>query len=129
MLSYYKMGEGPYYMFYRDCHLCHIEAMRTVKQVVLDKTPLLQPWKGQPTNVYSYAKQNLKEGDRLDGLGGYTCYGLLENNIGNERHAGLPILMADDVILRKPISKDQPIYMDDVYLPQQRLDFDTYLQR
>ena len=79
MMEYYKMGKGPYYVFYRPYHLCHIEVLSTVKAVEKG-IALLQPSYGFRTNVYAYSKRNLKTGDILDGIGGYTCYGLIENH-------------------------------------------------
>jgi predicted homoserine dehydrogenase-like protein len=46
MLDYYKLGKGPYYVIYRHCHLCHIEAMRTIADIAIAGVPLLQPWQG-----------------------------------------------------------------------------------
>ncbi len=79
MLEYYKMGNGPFYVFYRPYHLCHVEAMQSVAEAVLDETPLLQPTYGFRTNVIAYAKTDLHAGDSCDGIGGYTCYGMIEN--------------------------------------------------
>ena len=31
-LEYYKLGEGPYYLFYRPYHLCHLETTRGDRQ-------------------------------------------------------------------------------------------------
>ena len=36
MLAYYKMGSGPYYLFYRPYHLCHIESMDTIFKAVTE---------------------------------------------------------------------------------------------
>lgn len=111
MLSYYKMGHGPYYLFYRPYHLCHIEAMTTVAQAFIDGKPLMQPAFGFQTNVYAYAKRNLRERENLDGIGGYTCYGLIENCAQNEEHPGLPICLTEDVILKRDVAKDEKILM------------------
>lgn len=104
MLEYYKMGKGPYYLFYRPYHLCHIEALSTVKKVEKGEA-FMQPSYGFRTNVYAYAKQNLKYGEMLDGIGGYTCYGLIENQEDNIISPGLPICLADDVVIKKRYRK------------------------
>ena len=74
-----KMGPGPFYLFYRPYHLGHFEAMASVAEVVLNGRAVLKPDFGFQTNVYAYAKRNLHKGEKLDGIGGYTCYGLIEN--------------------------------------------------
>jgi diacylglycerol O-acyltransferase len=54
-LDYYKMGNGPYYLFYRPYHLCHLETPRVIAESVLDGEILLQPEFGRITEVYAYA--------------------------------------------------------------------------
>ncbi len=123
MLSYYKLGNGPFYVFYRPYHLCHIESMRCVAEAVLDGESLLQPSYGFLTNVYAYAKKDLNKGDLLDGIGGYTCYGLIENVSENKINPGLPIGLADQVTLLRDIKKDEKINMQDIVFDSTRTDF------
>lgn len=126
MLNYYKMGRGPFYLFYRPYHLCHIEAMSSVADAVLHGKALIQPEAGFRTNVYAYAKRDLMRGERLDGIGGYACYGLIENCAGPEGNSGLPICLADDITLSRDIHKDEKILMSDVGYDQTRRDFELY---
>jgi len=109
-----KMGPGPFYMFYRPYHLGHIEAMACVAEAFLDGRSVLQPNFGFQTNVYAYAKRDLKKGEQLDGMGGYACYGLIENCAENDERPGLPICLADNVTLNRDVAKDEKIFMDDV---------------
>ena len=64
-----QLGAGPFYVFRRPYHLIHIESMQCVAEAVLDGDALLQPSAGFRTNVYCYAKRDLREGETLDGLG------------------------------------------------------------
>lgn len=114
MLDYYKLGKGPYYVIYRHCHLCHVEAMRTIADIAIAGVPLLQPWQGLRTNVFAYAKRDLKAGELLDGLGGHTCYGLLENCDPGTRSNRLPVLLADHVRLTRDIPRDSMINFEDI---------------
>jgi predicted homoserine dehydrogenase-like protein len=126
MLSYYKMGEGPYYVFYRPYHLCHIEAIANIIQSISAYQPFMQPNFGFQTNVYAYAKRDLHRGDQLDGIGGYSCYGLIENCTDNFLSPGLPICLADHVTVKHDVAKDNKIFMSDVVYDPQRLDFTLY---
>lgn len=108
------MGPGPFYLFYRPYHLGHFETMASVADAVLNKHSVLKPDFGFQTNVYSYAKRNLKKGENLDGIGGYTCYGLIENCFDNENNPGIPICLAENVTLTRDISMDGKILMDDI---------------
>lgn len=128
MMNYFpsQMGTGPYFVFNRPYHLCHVEAMQCVAEAFLDHEALLQPTAGFRTNVYAYAKRDLRQGEALDGIGGYTCYGLIENCSGNETHSGLPICLADEVTLKRNVAKDQKIFMEDVVYDAHRMDFRLY---
>lgn len=123
MLAYYKMGNGPYYVFYRPYHLCHIEAMSSIVEAVREGSALLQPTYGFRTNVFAYAKRPLRRGERLDGVGGYSCYGLIENCTPDEMPRGLPICLTDDVILKRDLAADERIELDDVEYDRLRFDF------
>jgi predicted homoserine dehydrogenase-like protein len=126
MLAYYKMGMGPFYLFYRPYHLCHVEAMRCIAEAHLDKQALLAPEQGLRTNVFTRAKHELKKGDALDGLGGYHCYGVIENCPPREAPAGLPICLAENVVLRRDIGVDEEISLDDIEMVPSRSDFAMY---
>lgn len=126
MMAYYKMGPGPYYLFYRPYHLCHVEAMRCIAEAALDGQSLLEPIFGFRTNVIAYAKRELKAGDVLDGLGGYNVYGLIENCDVNGQTDGLPICLAEEVTLTCDIRKDERIPLAAVRYDPDRFDFATY---
>ena len=126
MLSYYKMGDGPFYLFHRPYHLCHIEAMTCVAEAFLDGRSLLEPTHGFRTNVYAYAKRDLHPGDILDGIGGYACYGLIENCVEPDDHPGLPICLADDIRLQRGIGINEKIHFSDVIDQPDRADFVLY---
>ncbi len=109
-----RLGPGPFYVFHRPYHLGHIEAMACVAEAFLDGSAVLQPTHGFVTNVYAYAKKDLKIGEALDGIGGYAAYGLIENCADNVARPGLPICLAEGVSLRRDIRKDEKIRLDDV---------------
>ena len=84
------------------------------REAFLDGSAVLQPTAGFVTNVYAYAKKDLHPGEILDGIGGYAAYGLIENCADNQLRPGLPICLAEDVTLRRPIRKDEKILLEDV---------------
>jgi predicted homoserine dehydrogenase-like protein len=126
MMAYYKMGSGPYYVFFRPYHLCHVESMEAVAAAHLDGQSLLQPDSGFRTDVFAYAKKDLQAGDRLDGIGGYACYGQIENLDEEGVAPGIPMCLADDLTLKRDISRDARISLDDVEVKWDRIDFRLY---
>jgi predicted homoserine dehydrogenase-like protein len=115
MLSTLKMGDGPYYVLYRPYHLCHVEAMSTVKRAA-QGIPLLQPEHGFRTNVFAYAKIDLRAGDRLDGVGGYCCYGLIENCEPAPASPGLPLCLSDALVMTRDRRPGERLAWDDVVI-------------
>lgn len=122
MLSYYKMGDGPFYLFYRPYHLCHVESMACIASAVLDGVSLLRPDHGLRTNVYAYAKEPLTAGTTLDGIGGFACYGMIEND-EDGANDGLPICLADEVTLVRDLPAGARITLADVRYDRGRDDF------
>jgi len=123
-----QMGPGPFYLFYRPYHLGHFEAMACVAEAVLDGCSVLKPDFGFQTNVYAYAKRDLDKGERLDGIGGYTCYGLIENCSENDDHPGIPICLAQSVILKRNVAKDEKIFTEDVIYDPADFQFKLYFK-
>jgi predicted homoserine dehydrogenase-like protein len=121
-----KMGPGPYYLFYRPYHLGHIEAMKCIFEAVREGRVLLQPTEGYQTNVYAYAKRDLVAGETLDGIGGYACYGMVENCGEQGQVPGLPICLADGLTLKVDIPCDSKLLLSDVDHDPQRADFQMH---
>jgi predicted homoserine dehydrogenase-like protein len=120
-LKYYKMGEGPLYVFYTPYHLCHFETPFTVARAVLFNDPTITPL-GEPVcEVISVAKRNLKAGDVLDGIGGFDTYGMLENSGSCIAKGLLPMGLSEGCRLRYKIPKDQVITEADVEFPLGRI--------
>ncbi|MBZ5589766.1 MAG: homoserine dehydrogenase [Acidobacteriia bacterium] len=126
MMAYYKMGKGPLYLFYRPYHLCHVEAMECVAEAVLDGRSLLEPAAGFRANVFAYAKRDLQPGEVLDGIGGYTCYGMIDGCGAGGSHPGLPICLAEGVALTRGVRKNEPILLDGVALDPACFEFDLF---
>ena len=114
-MKFLKKGEGPFYLFFRDHHLCHFEAISSIADVTLFNTSTFFP-KGRYVDVISIAKRNLKAGQKLDGIGGYDAYGIVERADVTAQEKILPIGLAEFATVNKNISKDTPITYSDVDL-------------
>jgi predicted homoserine dehydrogenase-like protein len=118
-LRYLKMGDGPYYLFFRPYHLCHIETPLSAAEAVLYREPTIAPIGKPVAHTVAIAKRHLKAGETLDGIGGCTCYGQLETA---ENATGLlPVGLADDVVLTRDVPQDEPIAANAVELDESRL--------
>lgn len=120
-MTYFKMGSGPLYVFYTPYHLPHLQLPLTVARAVLFNDPTVTPQGAPSCDVISIAKRDLKAGETLDGLGGFTCYGLIENSEICQAENLLPIALSEDCRLKRDIAKDQAISYADIDLPTGRL--------
>jgi len=120
-MSYFKFGEGPLYMFYTPYHLPHMQLPHTVARAVLFKDATLAPLGAPICDTVSVAKRDLKAGERLDGMGGFTCYGLVDSYANCRRSDDLPIALSLDCVLKRDVAKDHSISYRDVILPRGRL--------
>jgi predicted homoserine dehydrogenase-like protein len=121
LMAYLKMGEGPLYMFYQPFHLPPWQIAHSVARAAIFNDATIAPRGAPVCDAVSYAKRDLDAGERLDGVGGYTCYGLVDRYEVSRRENLLPIAISLDCRLRRAIPKDQPIGYDDVELPHGRL--------
>jgi predicted homoserine dehydrogenase-like protein len=118
---YFKMGDGPFYMFYVPYHLPHLETPITVARAVLFGDAAIAPIGAPVCEVLTMAKRDLASGESIDGIGGFTCYGVLENAEISLRDNLLPMGLSEGCRLKRDVPKDQALSYDDVELPPGRL--------
>lgn len=104
---------GRYSALWKPYHLIGLELGISVASAALRGEPTGQP-DGFRGDVVATAKRDLKPGDRLDGEGGYTVYGRLVPAADSLAADCLPIGLASDVALKRPIARDTPLTWADV---------------
>ena len=113
-MRFYKMGSGPDYLFLRPHTLAQFEMPETIADVWINGHALVTPPGPPVADVVAVAKRDLRAGELLDGIGGYTCYGHIDTW---ERADGLlPIAFAHGARLRSDVVRDAPIALDAVEL-------------
>jgi predicted homoserine dehydrogenase-like protein len=120
-MSYFKMGEGPFYMFYTPYHLPHLQLPLTVARAVLFHDATLAPLGAPVCDTGAFAKRDLKAGEVLDGMGGFTCYGLIDTYEICQKENFLPMALSQGCQLKRDVPKDQGITLSDVDFPSGRL--------
>jgi len=119
-LAYYKIGDGPFYVFYTPFHLPHIQIASTIGRAVIHRDPTVAPLAGPVCEVVTVAKRDLKAGERLDGVGGFCAYGLIDNTAAARAISALPIGLSDGCTLRRDVAKDSVVSFEDVELVRGR---------
>jgi len=120
-MRYFKMGDGPLYAFYVPYHLPHLEVPLTAARAVLFHDAAVTPIAGPVCDVVTIAKRDLKAGEELDGIGGFTCYGMIDNYEVSQAQDLLPMGLSEGCRLKNDVAKDQAITQADVVAPEGRL--------
>jgi len=120
-LSYYKLGDGPFFVFYTPFHLPHLQIPSTIGRAVIHHDPTVAPLAGPVCEVLTIAKRDLKAGECLDGIGGFCSYGLIDNRTTARAADALPIGLSEGCVLRRDVAKDEVISFRDVEAPRGRL--------
>ena len=104
---------GRYAAMYKPFHLIGLELGISVASAGLRREPTGVA-RGFHGDVVATAKRYLREGDTLDGEGGYTVYGKLMPAADSLALGGLPLGLAHGAKLRRPLAAGQPVRWDDV---------------
>lgn len=120
-LNLYKLGEGPLYCFYTPYHLCHFEVPNTVARAVLFGDATIAAEGAPRVDVVTAAKEDLKAGAPLDGIGGFKTYGVAENADIAAAQRLLPMGLAQDCTVKSDVGRDAVLTYDDVDMPSGRV--------
>ena len=128
-LAYYKLGDGPFYVFYTPYHLPHIQLPSTIGRAVLHRDATVAPRGGPSCEVVTVAKRALKADERLDGIGGFCSYGLIDNHRTARAMNALPIALSEGCVLLRDVAKDDVLSFSDVRMPATRLSDTLWLEQ
>jgi homoserine dehydrogenase len=108
-------SSGNYSAIWRPYHYIGLELAQSIYSIALDNraTGFTKKYNA---DVASYAKKDLKIGDKLDGEGGFCARGKLIASQKSKDEKILPLGLTDNAILKKNINKDQVIKLEDVEL-------------
>ncbi|AHL71322.1 NAD(P)-dependent oxidoreductase [Bacillus altitudinis MN12] len=116
-LRYLKVGKGPHYTLYRPFHLASLETPVTIAKAVLQHDSSIHPIGVPVSETVAVAKRDIKAGETLDGIGGYSVRGVLETHQDMKANGHIPIgLISGKVVAKKDIKLGQFLSHDDVEL-------------
>lgn len=104
---------GRYAAMYKPYHLIGLELGISIASIMVRGEPT-GTTRGFNGDVVATAKRDLKPGERLDGEGGYMVYGKLMPAEASLAAGGLPIGLAHQLLLQRPVAAGQPVRWDDV---------------
>lgn len=116
-LKYLLFGDGPNYLLYRPYHLTSMETPISIASAYFYNEPTIVPLKGLVSEVITIAKKDIACGERIDRIGGYTVYGLIEEYKTSLKEGFLPVGLAEGAVVKRTLEKNEPITYNDVNLP------------
>lgn len=122
VFQYLAMGDGPNYVLYRPYHLTSLETPLSVAMAVLDHQYTIVPLGAPVAETVTVAKTDLKAGQHLDGIGGYTVYGTIQTAAEAKKQKALPMgLVNPSTVLKADVKKGEIITYDMVTLDESSL--------
>ncbi|HLJ59513.1 MAG TPA: SAF domain-containing protein [bacterium] len=111
-------GHGRHWVLYRPYHLANLEAPITIADAVLDRKVTLATYRPPVCETVACAKRDLRPGDKIDALGGYTVYGLIERAQTSSAEGMVPVGLIVGATVERPVKANEPIRFPDVALDE-----------
>ncbi|HEC23559.1 MAG TPA: flagellar biosynthesis protein FlgA [Chloroflexi bacterium] len=115
-LRYLKLGDGPYWALYRPYHLTSLETPISIARAVLKHETTIATDRPPVAETITIAKRDLKAGETIDALGGYTVYGMIERADVAREERLLPLGLAPGSKLLRDVAMGEAVTYDDVEL-------------
>ena len=80
--------------------------LRHETTIATDRAPVCE--------TVAYAKRDLKAGETIDALGGFTVYGMIEAVAAARKEDLLPLGLAPDAVLQRDVAAGAPVTYRDV---------------
>jgi predicted homoserine dehydrogenase-like protein len=123
-LRYLRLLGNPnhnYWALYRPYHLANLEAPITVARVGLDREELLATHHPPVAETVAYAKRDLQPGEKIDALGGFTVYGMIERSDKAYQNGEVPLGLVVGGTVTQSVKAHQPIHYQEIELNQNQL--------
>lgn len=111
-------GHGNYWALYRPYHLANLETPISILRAVFHDEETLATHRAPVAETITMAKRDLKAGEKIDYLGGYTVYGTIEKATVGRKEGLVPLGLVVGATMTKDVKKGQPLHSSEVELNQ-----------
>ena len=116
-LTYFKLGNGPFYVLLRNYHLCHLEIVKTIRRVLCGGGVLINNTSCPKISVGAIAKRTLSPGDCIvRGIGSFDVRGSALRISENPNH--VPIGLIEHTKVTRRIENGQIITFQDIEIEE-----------
>ncbi|MDX9865547.1 MAG: hypothetical protein RBT34_12155 [Anaerolineaceae bacterium] len=121
-LNYLSVSHhGNYWCLYRPYHMANLETPITIANVCLDGRETLKIGHKPVCETITIAKRDLKAGEKIDSIGGYTVYGMIEKASVSHEQNLLPLGISYGAVLKNDVVMGEAVSYDDVELNEDLL--------
>jgi len=121
-LNYLSLsGHNGFWCLYRPYHLANLETPISIANAVLNGLSTLVCLQPPTAETITVAKKNLKKGDKIDALGGFTVYGMIEKATVAKDENLLPLGLAVGATLKTDVPIGVALKYTDVELDNSQL--------
>ena len=121
-LGYHSMGPGPLWTLYRPYHLCNLETPLSVARAVIEGDATCVAKGDLVSECITRAKIDLKAGQTIDGIGGYTTHGSIATIEESDANGYVPYgLVTSKAVMKQDVAKGTLITYDMIDLDKTTL--------
>ncbi|BDR57568.1 NAD(P)H-dependent oxidoreductase [Xylocopilactobacillus apicola] len=112
-----KKGDRKHHILYRPFHLASLETPLTIAKAVLNHDHAIVPLGAPVSETIAVAKRDIKAGEVIDGIGGYSVRGSIETHSDFVANNHVPIgCITGQTIAKKDIKNGQALTNDSIEL-------------
>ena len=112
---------GKYWALYRPYHMANLETPISILRAFFYNEETLATHDVPAAETITMAKRNLKAGEKIDYLGGYTVYGSIDKAEVARKEGILPLGLSVGATIIKDIKQGSPIHYSEVELNEDQM--------
>ncbi|MEA4908902.1 MAG: SAF domain-containing protein [Anaerolineaceae bacterium] len=111
-------GHGGYWALYRPYHLANLETPISIARAVVYNEATISTLRPPVAETIAMAKRDLRAGEKIDALGGYTVYGMIERAEVAEQEGLVPLGVVVGATLTRDVPQGQALQYSDLELDE-----------
>ena len=112
-----KKGERNHHILYRPFHLASLETPLTIAKAVINHDHAIVPIGAPVSETIAIAKRDIKAGEKIDGIGGFSVRGVIESHKDFVEGKHIPVgCITGNAIAKRDIKNGSALTIDDIEL-------------
>lgn len=114
-----KKGDRKHHILYRPFHLASLETPLTIAKAVLNHDHAIVPIGAPVSETIAVAKRDIKSGETIDGIGGYSVRGVIEAHTEFIENKHVPVgCITGKSIAKRDIKNGEALTKDSIELDE-----------